>query len=50
MKGYYTYSGYKGYIPSMGYILFCTKSEYEEYFYAHCNDINDNEIGGNFDE
>ena len=32
MKGYYTQSGYKGYIPNKGYILFCTRAEYEEYF------------------
>lgn len=47
MKGYYTYGGYKGYIPNMGYILFCTRTEYEEYYREHKND---NEIGGNFDE
>lgn len=32
MKGYPTYSGYMGYIPSKGYILFATESEYREYY------------------
>ena len=32
MKGYPTSSGYKGYIPNEGYILFCTEDEYREYY------------------
>ena len=32
MKGYTTQSGYMGYIPNRGYILFCTEKEYEEYY------------------
>lgn len=30
MKGYITASGYRGYIPDSGYILFPTQAEYEE--------------------
>lgn len=32
MKGYTTPSGYMGYIPTKGYILFCTENEYREYY------------------
>ena len=32
MKGYATNQGYMGYIPDMGYILFCTEEEYAEYY------------------
>lgn len=32
MKGYTTNSGYMGYIPNKGYILFCTENEYKEYY------------------
>lgn len=32
MKGYLTFTGYMGYIPEKGYILFCTQNEYEEYY------------------
>lgn len=32
MKGYTVSTGYMGYIPEMGYILFCTQKEYEEYY------------------
>lgn len=33
MKGYYTNSGYMGWIPRWNkYILFCTEQEYEEYY------------------
>lgn len=32
MKGYPTNEGYKGYIPNVGYILFCTEDEYKEYY------------------
>ena len=32
MKGYPTDSGYRGYIPEKGYILFSTEREYREYY------------------
>ena len=32
MKGYPTHEGYMGYIPNMGYALFCTEEEYAELF------------------
>lgn len=32
MKGYTVSTGYMGYIPEMGYILFSTQNEYEEYY------------------
>lgn len=30
MKGYPTQTGYMGYIPGMGYVLFSTEEEYKE--------------------
>ena len=38
MKGYPIQQGYKGYIPGMGYILFATQNEYEEYYNEHVNE------------
>ena len=38
MKGYNTEQGYKGYVPEMGYILFCTEREYREYFEENFSD------------
>ena len=38
MKGYPIPQGYKGYIPGMGYILFATQNEYEEYYNEHVNE------------
>lgn len=35
MKGYTTESGYRGYIPGTGYMLFTTESEYREYYREH---------------
>ena len=32
MKGYFVSTGYMGYIPDKGYILFSTENEYKEYF------------------
>jgi len=32
MKGYTTQQGFMGYIPNKGYILFCTQTEYIEYY------------------
>lgn len=32
MKGYPTQSGYMGYIPNVGYVLFCTEEEYKEIY------------------
>ena len=32
MKGYPIQSGYMGYIPNMGYILFSTETDYTEYY------------------
>lgn len=31
MKGYPTQTGYMGYIPGHGYILFATENDYKEY-------------------
>ena len=31
MKGYYTNSGYMGYIPGIEYMLFASENDYEEY-------------------
>lgn len=38
MKGYPIDKGYMGYIPNQGYVLFCTESEYLEYYMEHCID------------
>lgn len=35
MKGYVTNTGYMGYIPKHGYMMFSTESEYEEYYCAY---------------
>ena len=32
MKGYPIESGYMGYIPNIGYSLFSTETEYQEYY------------------
>lgn len=32
MKGYSVQSGYMGYIPTMGYILFASEGDYAEYY------------------
>lgn len=32
MKGYTTQTGYMGYIPEKGYILFSTENDYKEYW------------------
>ena len=37
MKGYTTNTGYKGYIPNKGYILFSTEDEYKEFFRENYN-------------
>ena len=34
MKGYPTQSGYMGYIPNKGYILFSFEQDYEEFYEA----------------
>jgi hypothetical protein len=36
MKGYPTDTGYRGYIPNVGYVLFSTETEYLEYYKEHC--------------
>ena len=37
MKGYPTQTGYMGYIPDEGYILFSCEEDYIEYFNTHHN-------------
>lgn len=37
MKGYITHQGYMGYIPNVGYVLFCTEEEYAEYYMETIN-------------
>ena len=32
MKGYPTQTGYMGYIPNEGYVLFATENDYKEYW------------------
>lgn len=39
MKGYTVNVGYRGYIPGMGYILFSTEKEYEEYFEEYMENV-----------
>lgn len=38
MKGYVTSSGYKGYIPERGYVLFSTEDDYKEYYRENFGD------------
>ena len=37
MKGYPTQTGYMGYIPGMGYVLFSCEEDYKEYFETYHN-------------
>ena len=39
MKGYATKTGYMGYIPNKGYILFCSETEYCEYYRENYGNI-----------
>jgi hypothetical protein len=42
MKGYPTDSGYKGYIPNEGYVLFATEEDYKEYYIENYIDMETN--------